>query len=58
LPDEAQLLEYVFSLNFRELLISLVILSVCILGIYALVLKIQEITGFETKTMKKRRIIE
>ena len=58
LPDEAQLLEYVFSMNFRELLISLVILAVCILGIYALVLKIQEITGFETKTMKKRRLIE
>lgn len=45
-------------MNFRELLISLVILAVCILGIYALVLKIQEITGFETKTMKKRRLIE
>ena len=58
LPDEAQLLEYVFSMNFKELLISLVILAVCILGIYALVLKIQEITGFETKTMKKRRLIE
>lgn len=45
-------------MNFKELLISLVILTVCVLGIYALILKIQEITGFETKTMKKRRIME
>lgn len=58
MPDEAQFLNYVFSINFKELTISLVILAVSALAIYALIRKIQEITGFETKTMKKRKLME
>lgn len=58
MPDEAQFLNYVFSINFKELTISLIILAVCAISLYALIRKIQEITGFETKSMKKKKLME
>jgi len=58
MPDEAQFLNYVFSINFKELTISLIILAVCAISLYALIRKIQEVTGFETKYMKKKKLME
>ena len=58
MPDEAEVLNYMFSINFQELTVSLVIIVVCGLGIYALVRKVQEIMGIETKTMRRHRQIE
>lgn len=58
MPDEAQFLNYVFSIDFKELTISLIILAVCAISLYALIQKIQEVTGFETKSMKKKKLME
>lgn len=58
MPDEAQLLDYVFSINFKQLTISLVIIALSALAIYAIIRKLQEITGIETKEMKWKRSID
>ena len=58
MPDEAQFLNYVFSIDFKELTISLIVLAVCAISLYALIRKIQEVTGFETKSMKKKKLME
>lgn len=57
MPDEAQLLDYVFSINFKQLTISLIVLALAALAIYAIIRKLQEITGIETKEMKWKRSI-
>ena len=58
MPKEAEMLEYALSLDIKALIISIVVIFAVVVAIYTLVKKIQEITGFETKSMKKRRIME
>lgn len=52
------MLEYALSLDVKALIISIVVIFAVVVAIYTLVKKVQEITGFETKSMKKRRIME
>ena len=58
MPKEAEMLEYALSLDVKALIISIVVIFAVVVAIYTLVKKVQEITGFETKSMKKRRIME
>ena len=58
MPKEAEMLEYALSLDIKALIISIVVIFAVVVAIYTLVKKIQEITGFETKSMKKHRIME
>ena len=57
LPNEAKILDYMFTINFKELTISLLVIAVFGVALYALGRKIQEILGIETKTMLNRRLI-
>lgn len=54
MPDQ-EMLEYVFQINYRELIIGIIILAIVGVGIYVLAKKIQEITGIETKSMREKR---
>ena len=58
MPKEAEMLEYALTLDIKALVISLVIIFSVGLAIYSLVKKIQEVAGIETKSMRKRRIME
>ena len=58
MPQEGKMLEYAFSLNYRELVISLIVLAAVGVAIYMLIKKIQDILGIETKAMRERRLME
>lgn len=58
MPKEAEMLEYALTLDIKALIISLVIIFSVGLAIYSLIKKIQEVAGIETKSMRKRRIME
>lgn len=58
MPKEAEMLEYAMTLDIKALVISIVALFAVGVAIYNLIKKIQEITGIETKSMRKRRIME
>lgn len=55
MPKEAEMMEYVLSVDLRTLLISLIAIAAACVGVYLLVKKIQDITGIETKGMRERR---
>lgn len=55
MSKEAEMMEYVFSIDFKTLILSLITIAVASIAIYALVKKVQEITGLETKGMRERR---
>lgn len=52
------MLEYALTLDIKALIISIVVIFSVGLAIYSLVKKIQEIAGIETKSMRKRRLME
>ena len=58
MPKEAEMLEYALTLDIKALIISLVVIFSVGLAIYSLIKKIQEIAGIETKSMRKKRIME
>lgn len=55
MPKEAEMLDYVLSIDIRTFIVSLIAIAAIAITIYGLVKKIQDITGFETKGMRERR---
>ena len=58
MPKEAEMMNYVFSLDIKTLIISLISIIAIVVALYALIRKFQEIVGIETKTMRERRQIQ
>lgn len=57
MPKEAEMLQYVFSLDIKSLIISIVVIAAASVALWALIKKIQEITGIETKSMREKRLM-
>ena len=58
MTKEAEMLQYAFSIDVKAIVISIVALFAVGVSIYGLIKKVQEITGIETKSMRKRRLME
>ena len=58
MPKEAEMLDYVFSMDVKALVISLFILAIVGVTIYGIVKKIQDIVGIETKSMREKRLMK
>lgn len=58
MPTEAQAINYLFQIDLKAFIISLIVVAAICVTIFQLVRKIQEITGIETKSMRNKRIVD
>ena len=55
MPEQAEILQYALQINYRELVVSLVVIAAVGVALYMLIKKVQDILGIETKAMREKR---
>ena len=58
MPNEAQAVNYLFQIDLKGFIVSLIVVVAVCVTIYQLIRKVQEITGIETKSMRNKRLVD